>query len=253
MIPGALAPVQSPWIIKNNSWYIPRFWNVFSFWHQTKPQIWLSFFFVCEIKAKREINSRLRCNVRARTGISNRLRASLKHERPMSLPLSCWQISVTEKDCLSWCDQKSYLNPSQQMFNWHSSILKNCNNNKISYLPLGKERPSPSPNSRLTEWVGALVGWLVPSSLAFSSQRYTERICGCYQFSRPGCTFTPYWLWCVSDWGTAHVCCPPQQGNHSLLSAASLWCPFGQEGDPSYTWENIHGHKPWWLSTRIDL
>lgn len=110
----------------------------------------------------------------------------------------------------------SLINPSQQMFDWHSSILNNCNNNKVSYLLLGKKRPSPSPNSRLTEWVGALVGWFL-FHFAFSSQRYNWEDLGMLPIFQAWvrCTFTPYWVWCVSVWGRAQVCCPPQQGNQT--------------------------------------
>lgn len=73
---------------------------------------------------------------------------------------SVWQKRTTFLD-LTRNLILSLINPSQQVFNWHSSILNNCNNNNVSYLPLGKKRTSPSPNSTFTEGVGTLVGWFI--------------------------------------------------------------------------------------------
>lgn len=76
------------------------------------------------------------------------------------------------------------INPSQQMFNWHSSILNNSNNNKARYLPAGKKDHHHHP---IPGQLGMFFCWLVGFHLLSALRDNTERMQGCHQVSRLRC------------------------------------------------------------------
>ena len=144
------------------------------------------------------------------------------------------------------------INPSQQMFNWHSSVLSK-NNKKSGIYQQGKK--SITTTQFQASWVGSLVGWLVDwlvdwfftcfqlSGVTLRGSRDATKLPGLgvmHLYSILG-------LVCRRLWDSVCTLLSTARKPFSLLSAAPSCCPFGQQRDPRHTWESKHKLSPWGL------